>query len=537
MTTFAEHRQFRDPGGRFAGTAYAAADDDVAFDEPTSPAEPGTADGQPDDDSDAREEIRYSFLAEFEKTEERFDTDFAGIPNRFFNADLRGKVLDNVEDDDLDALHDLVGEYEPSLDRYFDDRRLAGRLCHSVSVPAENMIDDEQATALISDLDGVTNVQRIEDEALLNAMSRNATRGWLAKFVTVNELGDREERWLAVTDASDAKLAPYTLRRSHGDIRRGQQFTQTDLRSLAGARRIEDRTGENLVALKASTPATRGKLGINRGDYPDMEQDRASPWSSDDYRARLREAQRREAASMQASVGALSAMEDAQLEGRNFLAQKKYVREQNRTIATAFDDKKHPDKTRTAMMESTSLAAANGGTFTKVEIDNDVDPAEYANFEAAVHEVESKLPPIPAGRRPDLRIRKLGKHKANGAYNPARNTVAIDVRTSEAYVHEMGHYYDFAVKDNASLSAGFTDISRAYQSALDEPDAKRAVYLNTPTEQLARGFEIYAHERLGIDNRLVNPSKFDRSDYAPYTRNPALKAKLFEFFDATFPDR
>ncbi|GAA4837999.1 hypothetical protein [Garicola koreensis] len=162
-----------------------------------------------------------------------------------------------------------------------------------------------------------------------------------------------------------------------------------------------------------------------------------------------------------------------QLEGRNFLAQKKYIREQNATIASAFDDKKNPDKARQDMMASTSLSTANGGHFSKVEIDNDVDPDEYADFENAIHDAESKLPPIPADRRPDLRIRKLGKHNANGVYNPARNTVAVDVRTSEAYIHEMGHYYDLTAKGNASLSEDFKDISRSYSSAVEESDPKR----------------------------------------------------------------
>lgn len=524
-------------GGFFTTMGSVPTDDDTAETiGESAETPPAQAEEDPRQEPSEQEpaEVRYSFIAEFEQAEEQFNTDFDGVPKRFFTADLRGKVLANMRMDDLDELHETVGEHEHRVNRYFDDRGLAGRLCHSVAAPAENSMSDEQAEQLLAELDNVADVQKIDDDVLLHTFSRNATRGWLAKVETVDDGGEREERWLAVTDAAHSKMAPYIFPRGRGDIRPQQQVTQTDLRSLAGAKRIENLTGTNPVALKAATPATRGKTGVNRGDYPEMSQDRTRPWAVADYGRIYHSAQHAESASMQSCVTTLAKVEEAQRRGQNFLAQQKFVRESASTIATAFDDKKHPDKTRQAMMAGTSLAADNGGNFSKVEIDNDVDPGEYADFESAIHDVESKLPHIPAHARPDLRIRKLGKHKAIGAYSAQHNTVAVDVRTSAAYIHEMGHYYDLAVKNNASLSAEFAEISRGYQSKLAEPDPKRSAYLNTPTEQLARGFEIYAHERLGVDNRLVDPSRFDGNDYAPY-QDPKLKERLFAFFDSTFP--
>ena len=495
------------------------------------------------------QQVRYSFMAEFEKAEEQFNTDFDGVPNRFFNADLRGKVLGRSTGRDLDELADALGA-DPAgfASQRFDQRGLAGRLCHSVSVPDENRrMTDEQAEELMSQLGHVTEIRRIDDdEALLNTASKDATRGWLAKMEETNPRGDRIQRWLLVTDGSHNKMRTFTLGRSRGDISAHQQVTQTDLRSLAGAERIERRTGVNLVDINAMKPHFTQSTGDFVDDFPDGYSHQAfqqkvrqilaeEGLTASDLHAERKSYTTEQFASAQVrTVEALAEMEDAQLEGRNFQAQKKHIQRASRSSAGVFDDKKHPDKAHQAMMAQTSLAASNGGTFSKVEIDNDVDPAEYADFEKAVAEVESKLPAIPAGRNPELRIRKLGRHNARGLFSPHRNAVAVDVRTSEAYIHEMGHYYDHVVGQSASLQQDFRSISRGYAAALEEPDSKRRQYLNTPTEQLARGFEVYAVERLGINNRLVRPEKFDDPDYAPFTQNPELKQRIFAFFDRTF---
>ena len=496
------------------------------------------------DEQQRKNEIRYSFTAEFEQAEEKFNTDFEGVPTRFFSADLRGKTLGRRNGSDLDELADALSEPGGMAGRYFDNRGLAGRLCHSVSTPDENRaMTDEQAEELINGLDHVTDLARIDDdEALLSTASKDATRGWLAKMEDTNHRGDRVQRWLLVTDGSHNKMKTFELRRAHGDIAAHQQVTQTDLRSLAGSERIARRTGENIVDANAMYP----HFETGSGDYPDDGS------GHEDFQQRIYDLKAQGTSLVEviadravhekashsrtqtSTVEALAAMEDAQLEGRNFQAQKKHLQRANRSSAGVFDDKKHPDKTRQAMMAQTSLAASNGGTFSRVEIDNDVDPAEYADFEKAVAEVESKIPAIPAGRNPELRIRKLGRHNARGLFAADRNAVAVDVRTSEAYIHEMGHYYDHIVGENASLKQDFRSISRDYAAALKEPDSKRRQYLNTPTEQLARGFEVYAVERLGINNRLVRPEKFDDPDYAPFTQNPELKQRIFAFFDKTF---
>src|SRR5699024_1528903 len=81
------------------------------------------------------EDIKYSFLADFETLEDQFNDDFEGVPNRFFNADLRGRAVDSPMSyygcEDLEELRDVAGEIGPGhrLNPYIDDRLITGRLC------------------------------------------------------------------------------------------------------------------------------------------------------------------------------------------------------------------------------------------------------------------------------------------------------------------------------------------------------------------------------------------------------------------------
>ena len=100
----------------------------------------------------------------------------------------------------------------------------------------------------------------------------------------------------------------------------------------------------------------------------------------------------------------------------------------------------------------------------------------------------------------------------------------------------MGHYYDFMVKNNASLSKEFRGITKRYSHGLNKskiPSGKLSYYM-TPTEIFARGFEMYAHEKLGVNNRLVKPDNFTRFDYEPFSSNSELKRDIYAFFDKTF---
>lgn len=487
-------------------------DDYVDSEEVTASISPG------EEGEEHPEEVRYSFVKEFDETEADFNTTFDGYPNRFFTANLRGEIPkrrgrprwgDDFADfngtwispnTDLDS---VIKGAQDSDDqhrglRHLEHIGIAERTMKAAADPKDNQMDSEQAEEMFSRLPRFVSAEPIE-QSTKQALSTKAARAW--KVTTEDDEGNR--RVLAVTDGGDRELRHASIRGRGGNLS-GEDFMQTDLRMMAGAERIKRATGHDMVTVMSGLHGrtTTGELAESKVDV----------------------------------LTAVRDLEETQSDGKNFLAQKKYLRNQQSTIAGVFDDKKHPDKTRQKMMTETSLSSANGGPFTKVEIDNDVDPEEYKDFEQAYHQIADKLPSS-NGRSPELRIRKLGKHRANGLFSSGHNAVAVDVRTSEAFIHEMGHHFDLVANSNASLSSDFKDISRSYANSLDEDDPKQREYYNTPTEQLARGFEVYAVERLGINNRLVNPSKFDRNDYAPYTKNPALKEKTFAFFDKLFEKR
>lgn len=225
----------------------------------------------------------------------------------------------------------------------------------------------------------------------------------------------------------------------------------------------------------------------------------------------------------------ISSVLEAQEFGTQVLAQRKYADNTGKKLAAAWEDKKHPNKTHQQAAENSRL---HGSGFGKIEIDNDVDLSEFTDFEQAVLEAQKKLPKIPEGREPDLRIRKLGKHRAAGLYVPHVNTICVDVRDSGSFVHEYGHFLDFQGAES-SLGSDFGSVTRRYKDLLRGcPEGKEAYY-GTPSEIWARGFELYAVEKLGIDSRLVKTQGEygERFDYGPFREDAGLKADAFRVFD------
>lgn len=464
-------------------------------------------------------QVRYSFLREFAEQEKAFDESFAGFPTRFFNADLRGKLLrgemptdpevldrlDAVVDEEAEEFRapvtaDIVqrilsgegphGDGEPDKaalrdlrSRFREPDRMAVRLAAATTAPADGNLDGDDVQVLAEGM-GIENLQPLTEKELRTLRTE---RGWMGfrdgnpVVITTSAMGTKNLAHYRFPYASDAK----------------GNFLLMDSRTLVGLDRVRRRAdvdlSRNLVSRATTAQRSRARLDALR---------------------------------------ALGALEDAQLEGANFMAQRKHVRESSGTVATAWMDKKNPDRVHQDMMRTTPL----NRHFRKVEVDNDVDPAEFQDFERAYEEARAKLPPMPGGREPELKVRKLGKHKANGIYFPHRNVLAVDVRNSSSFVHEYGHALDYVAHGNASLRQEFRSITRDYARALPEPPAggPKADYYNTPTEQMARLFEIYAHERLGVDNRLLDPGKFSRFDYAPYESDPDLKARGFAFLDKLF---
>lgn len=424
---------------------------------------------------------KYSFVRNFKEQEKTFNEDFDGFPNRFFNADLKGNTTRlNFDGTDPDSMTDA----ELYLFRH---REMAARMFTSTSSTSDMNASGEDIEAALDRL-GADEIVEIQEATTLRALG--GQRAWMAKF---------DDQYVAILgNKRGSNLDRYSFKRAqHAPFETGR-FVMTDIRTVIGADRAERKTGSELfkkIITDTSQPSTT-------------------------------EARRE-------TVKMLNKLEDAQLEGANFRSQKAHIKEHSGSVATAYMDKKNPDKIRQDLMKNTKL----NKIFRKVEIDNDVDPAEFANFEQAYAEVADKLPPIPGDKKPEIRIRKLGKHRATGIFFPHKNTICIDVRDSSAFIHEYGHYVDLIVKDNQSLNEDFRQITKDYSKKLTVPEGlagRKREYYTTPTEVHSRMFEVYAHERLGIDNRLVNPGRFNDFDYEPITSDADLKKRSFDFFDKVF---
>lgn len=434
----------------------------------------------------------YSFVREFKKREKQFEDDYEGFPTRFFKADLVGKVrlLPDTYTDDFRNGDLSISPRTASVYARREVLELSKRMFKSASSPSDAGTDEEKVISTLKDL-GASEVKPIHDAGTLQALRSDS--GYWAR------IGDAQVAILPGSKGSN--LGEYSFRYGKHEPFDQGAFVMTDIRTVMGAGRAQRRTGVSLL------PHVIGTGGRN---VP-----------AEDHMTAL-----------DATQETLRKLQESQAESRNIISQRKYLTSREGGVATAWMDKKNPDKVHQDLMRTTKL----NKVFRKVEIDNDVDPSEYADFVRSYDEVKDKLPPIPEDRKPELRIRKLGKHHASGVFFPHNNTIAVDVHDSSSFVHEYGHYLDLVVKDSQSLNREFQSITNDYSSRLKIPEGsgRKRDYYTTPTEVHSRFFEVYAHERLGISNRLVRAEDFTQFDYRPIMSDKKLKERAFTFFDKVF---
>lgn len=261
----------------------------------------------------------------------------------------------------------------------------------------------------------------------------------------------------------------------------------------------------------------------------------------------------------------------------NFVLNQKYARQSGATIATVQSDKKYQDS------ELNKSTIFNQLGFRKVEVDTqkyegkEFDYSLFRKVEEDFEEICNKLPH--ASAQPELKFRKLGKHKATGLYAPFLNILAVDVRNTESFIHEYGHYLDYKHGDKASesysLEDNFEHIITAYSNnfkiiskkmeddlltrlmkaskesissvvsleeqrlsselALLKQTVKMFDYFTTPTEIFARGFELWVYETITSNSSLL-ASKETYSNRIEYTSFNGIKESLFAFFATIFPE-
>lgn len=228
----------------------------------------------------------------------------------------------------------------------------------------------------------------------------------------------------------------------------------------------------------------------------------------------------------------------------NHSMNREYARESGKTISTFRTDKKYQDE---ALNKSTLF---NKMGFRKVEIDTQKYDGEVFNYEefSKVEQdflaVLDKLPQAKA--QPELKFRRLGKHKAWGIYSPALNILAVDVRHTESFIHEYGHYLDFKHGDEVySEMPTFLPIIKAYEEKLTELaedskyaqklTAKRMSYYLIPTEIFARAFELWVSGTIVSDATIIYSTETynNQPEYIAFSH---IKELVFSFFNAIFPN-
>lgn len=228
----------------------------------------------------------------------------------------------------------------------------------------------------------------------------------------------------------------------------------------------------------------------------------------------------------------------------NHSMNREYARETGKTISTFRTDKKYQDE---ALNKSTLF---NKMGFRKVEIDTqkyDGEVFNYEEFSKVEHDFQAILNKLPQAKaQPELKFRRLGKHKAWGIYSPALNILAVDVRHTESFIHEYGHYLDFKHGDEVySEMPTFLPIIKAYEEKLTELaedskyaqklTAKRMSYYLIPTEIFARAFELWVSGTIVSDATIISSTETYNSQ-PEYIAFSHIKELVFSFFNAIFPN-
>ncbi|MBO1138042.1 LPD1 domain-containing protein, partial [Enterococcus faecalis] len=230
----------------------------------------------------------------------------------------------------------------------------------------------------------------------------------------------------------------------------------------------------------------------------------------------------------------------------NLILQTEYEKDiEKQTRASAWQTKKHINKETREIMEKTPLK----NYFGFIELDNDVDLTLFTQFEQEMARIHAVLPKT-GNVVPDLRLRKLGNHKALGMYVPANHTIAIDFRDTsnaiggvgiQSFIHEYGHALDYGHGNGQLLSMGkeFQEIVTRYRDNLSlyattTYVGKKAGYYGTPTEVFARAFELYLSEA-GFTSAFIKSIEVYQTKMEYTLFDSDMRAQVNNYFDKRFP--
>ena len=227
-----------------------------------------------------------------------------------------------------------------------------------------------------------------------------------------------------------------------------------------------------------------------------------------------------------------------QLSDLNIELMKNYEKEVQHEVARAFETKKNiPDKVKSVMQNNKFL-----NYFKYVELDADTDLEKFHVVEKEWLQISKLFNLNELNIKPELRFRKLGKHKALGLYYPGLKCLCVDITSPSSFLHEFGHHIDYTYSDTPlSLKANFREIIKIYSRNYDKQreDNKylknKRNYFLTPTEVFARTFEMYLTDKIETsflkDKKDMNIS----NGYPEFSKYDIKKINsYFDKFDFNF---
>lgn len=232
------------------------------------------------------------------------------------------------------------------------------------------------------------------------------------------------------------------------------------------------------------------------------------------------------------------------LKERNFsdILDEKYNKGLRSDYAKSFQQKKSVTEKVLKVMKESSL----NNYFECLELDQDTDLIKFNQIEKEFEILKDNIDfnKIFKFKKPNLRFRKLGQHKAAGLYYPHVNCICIDIKSPKSFIHELAHCLDYTIDDKVnklSSSLDFMKIINTYRRIFvkeinknkDTPlgaylNNKKSYYFNQ-TEIFARSFEIYLSKVKKLE------SSFLRSDFqllSGYIYSADYLDEVKNYFDA-----
>lgn len=221
----------------------------------------------------------------------------------------------------------------------------------------------------------------------------------------------------------------------------------------------------------------------------------------------------------------------------------KKISDSERSYAAFFQTKQNiPEKIQQQMKKSLLKE-----WFTYVEYDELCDLGEVGKFESEVinflqesltEEQQQKLGLW------NFRVRRLGKHKAEGLVGPAVRCMAIDYRYPRAFVHELHHVLDFSYECR-SLELDFDRLHSMYVKDLDlfvsglpdEDPFKVQYYSNRKYNRAYYTSRVEAFAYLGdvyFQRRLKESSLTSTKEYISQALSEDTLTELDFYFDCFY---